>query len=158
MLILDTRISIRLSRLSHLDDGGRDYSTQIALIMHGHLLLLIPVVYLVYQVVLRLGRAIFSPLRAIPGPFWSRFTALWYFNRVRNGQFGHDNIKLHKQYGPIVRIAPNQYSFSDISAVKTIYGTGSQFAKSAWYDGWRHPEQWTVFTDRDIKRHGMRGY
>jgi hypothetical protein len=94
-------------------------------------------------------------LKNIPGPFWARFSNLWYFNRIRHGQFEHDNIKLHKQYGPIVRVGPNHYSISDMAAIKTVYGTGSKFAKSAWYDGWKHPAQWTIFADRDIKRHGM---
>ncbi|KAJ5688989.1 hypothetical protein N7462_003381 [Penicillium macrosclerotiorum] len=93
------------------------------------------------------------PLKAIPGPFWARFTSLWYFNRVRKGRFEYENIDLHRQYGPIVRVAPNQYSINDVSAIKIVYGAGTQFAKSAWYDGWKNPAQWTVFSDRDIKRH-----
>jgi hypothetical protein len=123
--------------------------------MHAYLFLLLPVLFLVLQLLLRLSGALFSPLKDIPGPFWTRFTSLWYFSRVHHGQFEHENIKLHQQYGPIVRIAPNQYSISDISAIKTVYGTGSQFAKSAWYDGWKHPQLWTLFSDRDIKRHGI---
>lgn len=122
--------------------------------MHAYLFLLLPLLFLVLQIFLRLSGALFSPLKDIPGPFWTRFTSLWYFSRVRQGQFEHENIKLHQQYGPIVRIAPNQYSISDISAIKTVYGTGSQFAKSAWYDGWKHPQLWNLFADRDIKRHG----
>lgn len=104
-----------------------------------------------------LYRVLSSPLRSIPGPFWARFTKLWYFNRVRRGHFETDNIDLHQKYGPIVRIAPNQYSVSDLATVKTIYGTGSKFAKSDWYEGWKHssPDRWTLFPDRDIKRHGM---
>ncbi|KAF3396481.1 Pisatin demethylase [Penicillium rolfsii] len=122
--------------------------------MNTSLLVLVAVFFLALQLLLWVGRALFSPLRDIPGPFWTRFTSLWYFNRVYHGQFEQDNIKLHQKYGPVVRVAPNQYSISDISAIKTVYGAGSQFPKSAWYDGWRHPKLWTLFTDRDIKRHG----
>ncbi|KAJ5983199.1 hypothetical protein N7481_005298 [Penicillium waksmanii] len=121
--------------------------------MHLSILLLTPVLLFVFHVLLRLGRATFSSLRDVPGPFWTRFTSLWYFNQLRHGSFEHENIRLHQKYGSIVRLAPNQYSISDISAIKTVYGTGSQFAKSAWYDGWKHPAQWTVFADRNIKRH-----
>ncbi|KAJ5731666.1 uncharacterized protein N7483_006174 [Penicillium malachiteum] len=121
--------------------------------MYTHLLLLIPILWVGIQVTLKLGRAIFSPLKNIPGPFWTRFTSLWYFKQLYNGKFEHENIRLHQKYGPIVRIAPNQYSISDVSAIKTVYGSGSKFPKSAWYDGWKHPQQWTVFADRDIKRH-----
>lgn len=123
--------------------------------MHGYIFLLIPTLLIGFQLLLRVSRALFSPLKDIPGPFWTRFTTLWYFNQVRKGHFECDNIRLHDQYGSIVRIAPNHYSISDASAIKTVYGTGSRFAKSAWYDGWKHPAQWTVFADRDIKRHGQ---
>ncbi|KAJ5925355.1 hypothetical protein N7454_007994 [Penicillium verhagenii] len=121
--------------------------------MYASLLLAAPFLYLGLQVLLKLSRAIFSPLKDIPGPFWSRFTTLWYFNRARKGKFEQDNIHLHQTYGPVVRISPDQYSISEIDAIKTVYGPGSKFAKSAWYDGWRHPQQWSVFSDRNIKRH-----
>ncbi|KAJ6015172.1 hypothetical protein N7540_009763 [Penicillium herquei] len=121
--------------------------------MYTHLILLLPILWVGIQVALKLGHAIFSPLKNIPGPFWTRLTSLWYFNQLYNGKFEHENIRLHQTYGPIVRIAPNQYSISDVSAIKTVYGSGSKFPKSAWYDGWKHPQQWTVFADRDIKRH-----
>lgn len=121
--------------------------------MHGQICLLIPIFFIVLQLVLRLSRALVSPLKDIPGPFWARFTTLWYFKRVHHGAFEQDNILLHQKYGPVVRVAPNQYSISETAAIKTVYGTGSRFAKSAWYDAWKHPAQWTVFSDRDIKRH-----
>jgi hypothetical protein len=109
---------------------------------------LISLLYLTYKT---------RTLQSIPGPFWTHFTRLWYFRRLWNGHFEEDNIDLHSKYGPIVRIAPDQYSISDRAALKTIYGTGTKFAKSAWYEGWKHPdpERWTLFPDRDIKRHGM---
>lgn len=121
--------------------------------MYAHLLVLTPILWVTLQLVLKLGKAIFSPLKKIPGPFWSRFTSLWYFNKLRAGKFEHENIRLHQKFGPVVRISPDHYSISDISAIKTVYGPGSKFPKSAWYDGWKHPQQWTVFADRDIKRH-----
>lgn len=43
--------------------------------------------------------------------------------------------------GPIVRIAPNEYSFEDLQAVKTIYGHGTEFAKVRHFLSWsfHHP-------------------
>lgn len=121
-------------------------------IMHLHFLLLFPVLYLV----VRFYTFLTSPLRSVPGPFWTRLTKLWYFNRVRNAHFERENIHLHQRYGPIFRIGPDHYSISDPAAVKTVYGTGSKFVKSAWYDGWKHPDpdKWTLFPDRNVKRHG----
>lgn len=95
-----------------------------------------------------------APDRALPGPWVARFTKLWYLHQVRTGTFHHTNITLHEKYGPIVRVAPGWYSISDPD--KSVYGIGSKFAKSDWYDGWKHPSssRWTVFTLRDIKKHG----
>jgi hypothetical protein len=121
--------------------------------MHSQIFLLLPVLFIVLSLLYRLSQAFFSPLKDIPGPFWARFTTLWYFRRVQKGGFEHDNISLHQKYGPVVRVAPNKYSISESAAIRTIYGTGSRFAKSAWYDAWKHPAHWTVFSDRDIKRH-----
>lgn len=118
-----------------------------------YLLVLLPIVILCRL----LYQYLSNPLRAIPGPFWTRFTKLWYFNKVRRGHFEKDNIRLHQTYGPVVRIAPNHYSINDINALKTIYGTGSKFPKSDWYEAWKHPDpdRWTLFPDRNIKRHGI---
>lgn len=107
-----------------------------------------------FQALYRASRAAVSPLRSIPGPFWARLTDLWYFNRVRLGSFEKDNIQLHQEHGPVVRVSPNHYSICDPAAVKIIYGSGSKFRKSAWYEAWRLPKQWTIFSDRDIKHHG----
>jgi hypothetical protein len=38
--------------------------------------------------------------------------------------------------GPIVRIAPNEYSFDDLQAVKTIYGHGTKFVKVRHFPSW----------------------
>lgn len=127
--------------------------SQSSTTMHTQTIFLLPVLFITFQILLRITKSLTSPLKSIPGPFWARLSNLWYFNRLRHGHFEHENIQLHNQYGPIVRLGPNHYSISDAASIKTIYGTGSKFAKSAWYDGWKHPAQWTVFADRDIKRH-----
>lgn len=41
----------------------------------------------------------FSSLRKLPGPFEARFSRLWYFRHVRDGNFHHRNIQLHEKYG-----------------------------------------------------------
>jgi hypothetical protein len=61
-----------------------------------------------------------------------------------NRDFHETNIRLHEKEGtfaaidsdahtdsagPIVRIAPNEYSIDDPDAIKTIYGHGTSFVK-----------------------------
>ena len=72
---------------------------------------------------------ILDPLRDVPGPFLARFTRLWYFIELYKGSFELTNIELHKKYGPIVRIAPHEYSIDDVDAAKIIYGHGNNFPK-----------------------------
>lgn len=96
-----------------------------------------------------------SSVRRIPGPLASRFTNLWYFWRVDRGQFQHDNIALHRKYGPLVRVAPNFIVFDDPASMKAVYGIASRFPKSDWYQAVRvpGPNSFTMFTDQNIKRH-----
>ena len=82
----------------------------------------IPILYFLLQFTL-------DPLRDIPGPLLARFTRLWYFIEIYKGSFELTEIELHKKYGPIVRIAPYEYSIDDVEAAKTIYGHGNSFPK-----------------------------
>lgn len=126
-------------------------------IMYVLFLCSIPFVVILASHILRPVReAVTSPsLLSIPGPFLARFTRLWYFTRVWNGDFEKENLALHAKYGSIVRVSPGHYSINDKADVKTVYGSGSRFTKSAWYEAFKEPSphEWSVFTDRDNKRH-----
>ncbi|RFU26581.1 hypothetical protein B7463_g9752, partial [Scytalidium lignicola] len=100
-------------------------------------------------------KAVTSPLRHVPGPFWARFSRLWYWRAVWKGDFEKTNIALHKKYGPIVRIGPNDYSIDDPKAIKTIYGHGTEFTKGPWYiaSGGVDPHITNLFVERDPQRH-----
>jgi hypothetical protein len=90
-------------------------------------------------------KALLHPLRDVPGPFWARFTRLWYLRAVSMGDFEMKNIDLHRSYGKpilllalagitrflgsIIRIAPGQYSLNDPEAIRTIYSHSSNFYK-----------------------------
>jgi cytochrome P450 len=104
-----------------------------------------------------IAKSFSSSTRHLPGPFWARFTRLWYFKRVALGGFEQENIALHRKHGPIVRLAPNMFSIDLPESVNTIYGIGSKLPKAEWYEGWKHPspDAWTLFPDRDIKRHAQ---
>ncbi|KAJ5555406.1 hypothetical protein N7535_007841 [Penicillium sp. DV-2018c] len=63
-----------------------------------------------------------SPLRSFPGP------KLWAISRIPSNASvlrGHnhlDILALHKQYGPILRIGPNELAFNTPQAFRDIYG------------------------------------
>jgi hypothetical protein len=72
-----------------------------------------------------------SPLRRFPGP------KLWAISRIPSnasvlrGRNHLDILALHKQYGPILRISPNELAFNTPQAFRDIYGAraGSCFPK-----------------------------
>lgn len=76
-----------------------------------------------------------SPLWKIPGPTLSGFTSLglkWNELNANRTLYIHD---LHLQYGPVVRIAPHEVSFTSWTALKEIYCSGgSGFDKTEFYD------------------------
>ncbi|KAF2183273.1 cytochrome P450 [Zopfia rhizophila CBS 207.26] len=62
------------------------------------------------------------PLRIYPGPLLWRAYRLPWTRSVISGRFPFDALELHKKYGPVVRVAPNELSYTDAKAWKTIYG------------------------------------
>ncbi|KXX82516.1 Isotrichodermin C-15 hydroxylase [Madurella mycetomatis] len=74
----------------------------------------------------------FHPLRSYPGPFLSRASRLPHVIRVTSGHGPMIVHKLHEKYGPVVRIAPNHLSYTDLRAWKDIYGhrSGPQHANT----------------------------
>ena len=40
-----------------------------------------------------------DPLRGIPGPFWAKFTRLWYLREMLTGKSRETIVKLHEKYG-----------------------------------------------------------
>ncbi|KAE8440788.1 hypothetical protein EG329_006566 [Mollisiaceae sp. DMI_Dod_QoI] len=60
-----------------------------------------------------------------------------------------------EKYGPIVRIAPNEYSVDDVEAAKLIYKVGNGFVKAPWYWAWMPPDasKANLFADLDPHHH-----
>ena len=77
-----------------------------------------------------------TPLRHVPGPFWSSITRLSKVRLVKSGNQPQGMVGLHQKYGTLVRVGPNEVSVSDPYAVKQISGVGTNFRKSAWYPAW----------------------
>jgi cytochrome P450 len=126
--------------------------------MHA-LLIVAGLVFAVIFAIYSLYTLTLSPTahRSIPGPPLARFTSLYYLFSINTGRFQHQNIALHNECAssPIVRLAPNHYSISCPTSLKTIYGSGSKFPKSSWYDSWKDPapDRATMFTQRHIATH-----
>ncbi|KAI5866821.1 cytochrome P450 ClCP1 [Durotheca rogersii] len=62
------------------------------------------------------------PLRSYPGPLLYRISRIPKAYRLMRGELIFYMRDLHAQYGPVVRIGPNELAFSDPQAWKDIYG------------------------------------
>ncbi|ETN42392.1 uncharacterized protein HMPREF1541_01546 [Cyphellophora europaea CBS 101466] len=75
-----------------------------------------------------------DPLHPIPGPAVAKFTRVWLLMLELSGKRALAVHELHQKYGPVVRIGPNEISFSSPEALRQIYGANSKFAKAPVYD------------------------
>lgn len=66
-------------------------------------------------------RAKFHALASVPGPRLAAVTSLWYIYHVRNGHMFSLAKTLHKRYGPVVRVRPNEVWFDSEEAFRIIY-------------------------------------
>ena len=64
----------------------------------------------------------FHKLSSVPGPIAARYTELWRTRRYFLGKWHEDIVELHRRYGPVVRIAPNEVAFVDKKAMIQLYG------------------------------------
>ena len=87
-------------------------------------------------IILFLARAIyllvFSPLSAIPGPWYAAVSDFWILTHVLRLQQCKTVHELFEIYGPVVRIGPNRVVFKDLSTTKSVYSV-HKFDKSVYY-------------------------
>ncbi|KAK7935352.1 hypothetical protein PG985_000847 [Apiospora marii] len=107
--------------------------------------LLLLAAFVIYTVYLVIYRTYFSPLSKFPGPkiaaasFWYEF----YYDYWCNGQYIFEIERMHKKYGPIIRVNPDELSIHDRDFYDTIYVTESKrqtnhfdaFCKGIDFDG-----------------------
>lgn len=97
-----------------------------------------------------------SPLRKYPGPFLASFSRLWKVMSTARGRTHLDHIKLHKKYGPVVRIAPNEVSVASPEAARTLLSAGKRFFKTPFYGVFPPPENPDIFTETREDVHAMK--
>lgn len=72
-----------------------------------------------------------SPLASIPGPRLAAITKYYILYKTWSEQRNRLVHSLHAQYGPIVRLGPDEVSISDPAYIKEIYS--ANFDKSSFY-------------------------
>lgn len=100
--------------------------------------------------------ALTSPLKSIPGPWASLFTNRQLKSAVTGGKRIFYIDELHKKYGPIVRISPDEVAVADIEAFRQIHAVSGGYTKGDFYTKLTNFPVHSVFTLRDAKSHGVR--
>ncbi|KAK5709017.1 hypothetical protein LTR17_020163 [Elasticomyces elasticus] len=94
-----------------------------------------PVYLLVGVLVAYLGYNRFlHPLNKVPGPFLASISPLWLAWQCMHRRRPRLDLDLHKRYSSVVRIAPDHVIFSNPVYFKAVYGAGTKFTKSRWYE------------------------
>ncbi|KAI0537731.1 cytochrome P450 [Xylaria digitata] len=78
----------------------------------------------------------FSPLSHIPGPKLAALTYLYeaYYDVWLGGKYFLRVAEMHKQYGPIVRITPDEVHFADPEFLDALYPAGGRKTdKPSWF-------------------------
>ncbi|KUI64499.1 Trichodiene oxygenase [Cytospora mali] len=102
----------------------------------GKVVYMVVFFYVSYQVFLAVYRVYFSPLSRIPGPKLAALTYLYesYYEIVLGGQYFKRVAQMHEQYGPIVRVTPNEIHFNDPEFIDMVYPTiGRKTNKPVWF-------------------------
>ncbi|KAL2886410.1 putative sterigmatocystin biosynthesis P450 monooxygenase STCB [Ceratocystis lukuohia] len=111
----------------------------------------------VVLLVARLLRRAFSPLKSIPGPFYTRLSRMPLRYHEMNANRTLWIHGLHQKYGPVVRIAPNEVAFTSPAAMKEIYNNGgSGYDKTEFYDLFKAYGRRTMFTSLVKNEHSKR--
>ncbi|KAI0907317.1 cytochrome P450 [Ustulina deusta] len=94
----------------------------------------------------------YSHLRDVPAPFPAQLTNWWLLYVCRRGKRYLIVDEVHKKLGTVVRIQPNHISVADDEAIQIIYGHGSGFLKSEFYDAFVSIKR-GLFNTRDRTEH-----
>ncbi|KAJ6084369.1 cytochrome P450 [Penicillium sp. IBT 16267x] len=92
-------------------------------------LLYLVTLYSAFTISKLLFRVLLRPLNKLPGPRWARITSLLIVLNAIKGQRAQELDTLHKKYGPVVRIGPNEVSVGDYRYYRPIYNDSKSVTK-----------------------------
>ncbi|KAJ6437475.1 hypothetical protein O9K51_10033 [Purpureocillium lavendulum] len=99
---------------------------------------------------------LFNPRSHVPGPWYTRFTAIpAIYLGVRGNRFRWVH-RLHAVYGPIVRVSPDEVSVVDIEAWAQVHKMGSEFRKTPFHESLRIGPDKSIFGLSNVKEHAQR--
>jgi hypothetical protein len=124
------------------------------------------ITFIIVLIVAAFGYGVFSmgyklhlhPLAHVPGPWYAALTHWYqfYYDVVQRGRFPWELERMHKRYGHIVRIAPNEVHIADPDFYDVLYAGGSRKRNRNTFvlDGFGLPD--TVIASKEHDLHRMR--
>lgn len=109
----------------HLDSGA----WSLGRLLTAHNIGLLSLAWLAYHILKALYNVSpLHPLSHIPGPRLAAATYLpeFYYDVVKFGRYTSEIREMHKAYGPLVRINPNEIHCNDINFSDEIYAVGGR--------------------------------
>ncbi|KAK7050041.1 hypothetical protein VNI00_005473 [Paramarasmius palmivorus] len=97
-------------------------------------------------------------LKRFPGPLLARWTRIYqaYYDNIVGGGWHSQLQRLHEEYGPVVRVAPNELHFADPNAYADIYSSPARFLKDpGFYRTFDLGTTPSVFSTHDPKEHSV---
>ncbi|KAL6863552.1 cytochrome P450 [Trichoderma novae-zelandiae] len=115
-----------------------------------------------------LYRLFLHPLARIPGPRLAAVSNIWHAYHARNGHMFDLGRRLHREYGEVVRVGPNELWCNSTEAFDKIYSSTRGFEKSDFYlatslntpkiDAFLRPhfvDSLDLLSERDMKRYRL---
>ncbi|KAL3473445.1 cytochrome P450 [Aspergillus californicus] len=103
-----------------------------------------------------LYRLYYHPLSKVPGPRLAACTSLWLAYHTYIGDECTVVFKLHKKYGPVLRVAPNDVDIASGDAIEPIYLTRGGFPKTPVYSKFDIEGHTTIFSTLTLPERASR--
>ena len=120
------------------------------------LMAVLPFSFVIYYLLWIVYARTVHPLAKVPGPFWPSISRTWLMYRMHVGDLELAQRALHKQYGSLIRIAPDEVSTSNPEHIPRIFPIVRPLEKTNWYLAFRPPgigSRPDMFTGIDEKEH-----
>lgn len=103
-----------------------------------------------------LYRLYMHPLSGVPGPRLAACSSLWLAWHTFVGDECTAIFQLHKQYGPVLRVGPNDVDIADGDAVEPIYTDRGGFQKTQAYSKFDIDGHATIFSTQTLAERANR--
>ncbi|KAL2827426.1 cytochrome P450 [Aspergillus cavernicola] len=103
-----------------------------------------------------LYRLYYHPLSNVPGPKLAACTSLWLAYHTYIGDECTVVFELHKQYGPVLRVAPNDVDIASGDAIEPIYLSRGGFPKTPVYSKFDIDNHATIFSTLTLPERASR--